>query len=386
MMMPVALTTALLKSGHGISDVGYVMASSLLPVVIFMLVGGVLADHFSPMRLMIGADIARFFVQTATAIEVSQSHSPLLPIIMLQLIQGTASAMFQPGVASVVPVLVPARIQEGNAALRVGESISSILGPGVGGLLVSAFNPGLAIFLNAITFAISGICLAVILPNLKLTRRGGRPTIVKDLIQGWQEFRSLPWLVLVICVFGMLGLTLFGPLQVLSATILTGVRGSTSYGTLTALQGVGAVMGGFIGLRIHPVRPLRTGALMLLLFTPQLPLLAYNAQFWPLALAMLAAGFGRSIWAVMWSTAVQKNSPPYALNRIYSYDVTGSRIFVPVGRAATGPVASLMGTHYFLLGSFGAGVVGIGILLFSPAVSNLRSHQESGMAPSRSIE
>jgi MFS family permease len=203
----------------------------------------------------------------------------------------------------------------------------------------------------------------------------------RDVRDGWQEFVSRPWLCGVIVIFAVLGLVMFGPYHVLSAAVLTQMHGASVYGFLVSAFGVGAVLGGVIGLRWMPARPLHAGALAMFAFAPQFAFIALNPPVPLIAAGMFVAGVGRSFWAVMWSTSVQTQVPPEVINRISAYEVTGSMIFIPFGRALAGPVAGAVGSTSLLLASGVFAVAGCVALLSVPAIRDLRAVRSGDREP-----
>ena len=69
-----------------------------------------------------------------------------------------------------------------------------------------------------------------------------------------------------------------------------------------------------------------------------------------LALALLA-GIGNETFGVLWDTAIQQEIPEEKLSRVSSYDALGSFALIPLGLAAAGPIADLIGTRETLIGA-----------------------------------
>ncbi|MDT0268659.1 MFS transporter [Streptomyces sp. DSM 44915] len=374
MMLPVALTVAMLSAGFGASEVGLVLAAQIAPLVVLMLVGGVLADRFQARRMMILADLVRLVGIGVMAFDVAQGRPSLWLLIVIQAVTGAATALHQPGVAGMVPAVAPHQVREANAALRIGISIGATVGPMSAGIIVGFATPATAIALDAVTFAISAACLAAIRP-LAAPGRAARESLWQGIREGWHEFRSRDWLWPVIGVFALLGLTLYGPFQVLSATVLTERDGAGGYGLMMSLFGAGAAAGGLVAMRIRPRFPLRGGIVALLGYVPVPLLVAAGAPLVVLGPAFAAAGAGASVWAVMWATTVQTRIPADVINRIYAYDQTGSMVLQPVGRALAGPAAGLLGTGAVFTLSAVCLLVGCLALLAIPAFRGLRGDQ-----------
>jgi MFS family permease len=102
-MLPVALAAGLLQHGYGAGAVGLAMAASVACFAGLVIFGGVFADRFSTRLLMIGADVTRLVTQSLAAVMFFSGHVVLWEICVIGAVNGAASALFQPGVASTVP-------------------------------------------------------------------------------------------------------------------------------------------------------------------------------------------------------------------------------------------------------------------------------------------
>lgn len=383
-VLPIGLSAAVLEQGFGASGVGYALAASLAPTILLMLFGGALADHFRPKPMMVIADVVRFLAQGVLCVLLLVGEPSLWALLVTQLVFGVATALFQPTISGLVPEIAPVDVHKANGLLRIAESMVTLGGPALAGILL-AFAPATAVVgIDAATCLIS----AVLVATLRLAgKRGdqGPPKVFDDIREGWSEFVSRPWLYSVISAFAVMGLAVFGPFQVLSATVLTEDHGASAYGLLMSAHGLGAVIGGLVGLRRMPRRPLRIGALAMLAFAPQLAFIALGAPVPLVAVGMLVAGIGRSYWAVMWSTSVQTRVPPDVLNRVLAYEITGSMMLIPVGRAVAGPVSESLGSTPVLMTGAVCTVIGCLSLLLVPSVRRL-ALQQPGRVPGEPAE
>jgi len=355
---------------YGATGVGFVLAAWMIPFLGFILFGGVLADRFSARPLMVGADVIRVVAQGTVSAAFFLGTPPLWLLLTCSAVSGGAAAMFQPGVNSMVP-LVATDPQRANAVIKVANSIAQLLGPATAGILVGLLGAGPVYAVDAGTFAVSAACLAGLrLGPVPVAGTGG--SVLRDLAEGWREFRSRTWMWSVILVWVANGIMLFGPLIPLGAVLISRRLGAPAYGWVESALGAGTVLGGLGALRIKPNRPLAAGATVMFGFG-SLPLaIALHA---PLALLLAAAavcGLAWAFWSVMWQTSVQTHIPPHLLNRVTSYEVLGSDASLPLGQALSGPVAGLVGAERVLGASVAVSLLGCTTLLLIPAVRNLR--------------
>lgn len=370
-MLPVALAAGLLQYGYGAGAVGLAMAASVACFAGLVIFGGVFADRFSTRLLMIGADATRLVSQSLAAVMFFTGHVVLWEVCVIGAVNGAASAIFQPGVASTVPRLAD-DVQAANGAIRVAESGSQLAGPAVAGLLVAFASPGLVFAAHAGTYALSALCLLLLrLPPAAPGTGTARGRFRADLVQGWREFSSRTWLWAVIAVWCVLQIGAFGPAVPLVATQVTQEHGPRAYGLINSALGAGTVIGGLVALRLRPLRMLRAGTFALFAFS-LFPAVVGAGLTVPWMMAgCLVAGTGMSFWGVMWATSVQTQVPHEVLNRIHAYDVAGSLAMAPVGQALAGPASGAFGTRHVLLAGGVVTLLSAVTLLTIPAVRGL---------------
>ncbi|MET9372850.1 MFS transporter [Streptomyces sp. NPDC002992] len=361
-MVPVALAAGLLGAGYPDSSVGYALGSWIGPFALFVVFGGVLADRFTARRMMILADVLRLPGAAVLAVSFATGGPPLWAVYALSAVSGVCAALFQPGVASTIPRIAP-DVQRANAVLRVVESLMTMAGPAVAGLLVALSGAGAAFGVNGATFAVSALCLALMRIPAAPGDAAVRGSLRAEMAVGWREFRARSWLWGVIAIWTVYGLTVAGPMVPLTATLVTGDHGSAVYGTLMAVNGAGSAVGGLLALRLRPRRPLAAGAVALLGLPVNLLLLGSGVSVALLGVGQFLGGAAFAFWLVMWSTSVQTHVPQDALNRMHAYDVAGSLLMMAAGRALAGPVAEAVGAERVLLAGAGIAVLVVVALL-----------------------
>ena len=368
-MLMVSLTTAVLGAGYGAGGVGYALAAWMAPIALLVLFGGVLADRFTPQVMMVGADVVRMVAMLVLAVLLISTDVRLWHIMALLALSGAATAMFQPGLASMIPQ-VAEDIQRANALLRISEAICTLLGPGLAGLLVAYWDVAGSFLVIAAAFALSALGLAP-LRKLGTARDESDEPMSRRLVTGWHEFRSRSWLWGVIAVWAVYGLFVFGPALPLGAALLTEQHGAGGYGWIASADGAGTIIGGLLGMRVRPTRPLVAGASAMFFFSlnPLAPALGWS--FSVTALTGVVAGCGFAFWGVMWATSVQSHIPLAVLSRVSAYDVAGSIMVIPLGRALAGPAAGLVGADRVLLFSSVVGILCIAVMLCIPAIRGL---------------
>lgn len=380
-MVPVAVTFAVLNNGGTAADVGYVLAAETVPLVVFLLVGGVIADRLPRRVVMIGADLLRAVSQGTLAVLLLTGHPALWEFMVLLAFTGAGQAFFSPAMTGLIPqVASAARLQQANALNGLAQSAGTVVGPATGGVLVATVGPGWAIAVDAATYLVSAYCLARV--RVPLVAAAGRSSFLAELRLGWREFRSRSWLVAVVISAAVWHLLVLAPFMVLGAVVAKAdLGGAGAWGAILAAQGVGAVAGGLVMLRVRPGRPLVFAMAALLTDAAPVALLAVRAPAVAVAAGAFVAGWGQSMFSVLWDTTMQREIPPAVLSRVSAYDWFGSVAFLPIGYAIVGPLAGLLSiTGTLWLAVAWSVLTTVGVLVV-PSVWRLRAPAPSAPEP-----
>ncbi|MGH9065784.1 MAG: MFS transporter [Acidimicrobiales bacterium] len=372
-MTPVAVTFAVLGNGGSATDVGYVLMGESVPLVAFLLVGGVLADKLPRRAVMITADLLRLASQGALAVLLLTGRPALWELVAAEAVVGLGWAFFAPAMTGLIPEVASApRLQQANALNGLAQSAGTIVGPALAGVIVAVSNPGWAIAADAATYLISAACLARV--SVPLTRLAARSSFFSDLRSGWVEFRSRTWLWVIVVDFSFFHLIVFAPLIVLGAVVAKAhLGGAAAWGTILAAFGAGSVLGGLVMLRLRPSRPLRWAMLGMLPLAIPLALLALGAPTAAVSAGTFVAGVGLAGFGTLWDTTMQRQVPAASLSRVSSYDWFGSVALLPVGYAVVGPLAVLLGVSGALWLAAAWLVASSLVVLAVPSVRGLRA-------------
>ncbi|MFF3330241.1 MFS transporter [Streptomyces sp. NPDC002888] len=372
----VALAFAVLAlPGAGAGRLSLVLACQALPQLVFVLVGGVIADRMSRSGLMVLADILGAGAYAGLAAMVLTGHAPPVAMCLLAVAAGTATALFAPAMDGLVPLVVPAdRLQRANGLLRVGTNSSLLLGLALSGVTVALVGAGWALALNAASFVVS----AVLTARLRVAARPRKKASGwADLREGWQEFASRQWLWVVVAQYAVVVAALNANLGVLGPlTAEQHLGGARSWSVIVAAQAVGTVAGAGLAARVRVNRPILVAVLCTFPAAVPIVLLSAEAPVWLIATAMFGAGIASDVFGVLWATTIQREIPEQVLSRVSSYDWFGSLALAPLGLLVAGPLAAAVGTGRALAGCAALVVLATTAALLSPQVRTLRTGAE----------
>src|SRR5215207_4361614 len=148
------------------TDVGIVLAAATIPLVGFLLIGGVWADRLPRNRVMIATDLVRFALHAALAALIFTDAVEIWHIVVIEALFGTAEAFFRPAYTGLVPQTVPEEmIQQAKAAGGTIETIAEFAGPALATVLVLGLGAGWAFAIDAVTFLVSAFFLTRVRPR-----------------------------------------------------------------------------------------------------------------------------------------------------------------------------------------------------------------------------
>ena len=326
------------------SDVGIVLASHAVPLVGFLLIGGVWADRLPRHLVVVTTDLIRFGLHALLAVLIFTGAVEIWHIAVIEAAFGTAEAFYRPAFTGLVPQTVPEdEIQPARAAFGTVETIAEFVGPALATALVLGVGPGWAFALDAATFLVS----AAFLVRLRPRRRGEpveRTTVLAELRDGWSEVRSRTWIWVIVGVFSLGLLTAFGPWMTLGPTISLQTYDTRAvYGILASAMGAGTIGGALIGFRWRPRFPMRTGMLLALPLPIALGAFGLGLPVAVLLPVFVVTGTGIALFDIWWHTALAERVPPHMLSRVTAYDWMGSLALLPIGYVLAGPLGEAFG-------------------------------------------
>ena len=376
-MSTVALAFAVLDGGGSAADLGYVFAAGVVPQVAFMLGGGVVADRLGRRPVMLAADLVRFAVQATLAVALLTSAPPIWLFVLLEGLLGTGEAFFTPSLTALTPdIAPPARLSDANALLGVAQSAARVTGPAAAGILVAVTMPGVVIALDAASYGASVLALSLLRLPAAAPRRGSP---LRDLADGWAQFRSRTWLWVTTLQFALFNLFTWAPFLLLGPVLAKDyLGGARAWGTIAAAIAAGSIVAGALLVGRRPRRPLVAGVIGTFGYPVPCLLLALHAPAYGVAAGALAAGAGSAVFTTFSTTVLQQQVPPEMLARVTAFMLTGAFALGSAGFAVIGPVAAVAGAGRLLGVAAAWGILSPAVVLAVPAVRSVRSAARAG--------
>ena len=221
-----------------------------LPIVLFMLIGGVIADRADRRRLLTGSQYVQAFSAFTLTVLVVTGHISVWYIFALSFISGSGQAFGGPAYQSMIPSLVPRRDLPNAIALNSTQfNLSRVLGPAAGGAVLATIGMAWCFGLNALSYFI----VVIALMSLRVPKHVTSPTpraIGRELRSGLhyvRDNRVMLTLTGLVFVSTFLVWPLLTLLPSFATKVLSGLgMPQTRLWVLMACQGLGAIAGALL--------------------------------------------------------------------------------------------------------------------------------------------
>jgi hypothetical protein len=374
-MSAIALTFAVLDNGGSPADLGFVFAADVVPQVLVMIGGGVLADRVGRRPVMLVTDTARLAVQGTLAGLLLAGRPPVWAFVVLAALLGTGEGFFNPALGGLRAEIAPRdRLPDANALLGVVQSAATVLGPALAGALIALTSPAVVIALDAVTFGVSVLSLSLLaVPPVQPAAQSGW----RDLADGWRVFRARTWLWLTTVQFALFNLFTWAPYLLLGPILARQyLGGAWAWGVISAAYAAGSVLAGLLLVGRRPRRLLVVAVAGTFGYGLPCLLLALRAPLLAVAPAALAAGSGSAVFNTYWTTAMQQQVPARMLARTTAFALTGSFALGSAGYVVIGAVAGLLGPAPLLAFAAAYATISSAVVLAAPAIRSVRWRDE----------
>lgn len=341
--------------------VGLMAGSSTLPVLVFALPAGVVADLFDRRKVLFAAHAIMAGAALAMSVLWFAGLASPLRLLVLGLVLGTGVALNLPVSQAIIPDLVPRGLVAGAMALSsAGFNVARAVGPTLGGVVVVVAGPGVAFALNALSYVITLAAARSIRGESVAEEESSIAGAVANGLRYVRFTAPLGRLLGVVALFAFTSAALQAILPNLTHDRLGG--GAGVYGVMLGAMGVGALLGTAgrervtqrLGAAMVPVSVAGVGLAAVVVGWSTAPLLT--------GLAMAAAG-ACWIWVlVTLSATAQLLAPTWVRGRVMSIYSVVYPGFVPLGAVAAGGLADLFGTGTAMV-TTGLATVALGVIV-----------------------
>jgi MFS family permease len=197
---------------------GLVNLARGLPLILFALIGGAVADRMDRRRMMMVTQTIAMIIAITLAVLVYTGHAPIWAILTLATARGVLIAFNTPARHSLVSELVPREDLGSAVALNsVMLNMSKVLGPLLSALILAGFGVAACFAVNAVSFTAVLVMLALIDLPPKPVREARRDSLLASVAEGAVYLRHQPTLLLLVLV-ALVPTFLAQPFHMMSST------------------------------------------------------------------------------------------------------------------------------------------------------------------------
>jgi MFS family permease len=362
--------------------VGVLLFAQLGPLLLFSLVGGMLADAFDRRWLLVIVSVLQGLLSLVLAVVVSVPDPSLVALVGIVFLIGMGQAVFGPTYGALLPALVGKQDLPGAISLNSAQMNGSrVIGPIIGAAVFAEVGASWVFVINAVSYLlVIWSLLSVRLPAPTPDTSGLRG--MRRLLAGFQVARDdviVGKCLVIIFVFSLLSLPFIGQMPTLADRNLDIAAKSTQYGLLYACFGVGALLGALsigtvlAGRRLE--RVVRLGLVAFALFLAVFSLLRTPAAAYP---AILLVGLAYFAVITSLSTVLQQRLDDGNRGRVMALWIMGFGGTVPIGNLIAGPLIEATSvTTVVLAGS----VIALALAVYADLEPAPASSTDTAVAP-----
>jgi MFS family permease len=342
---------------------GTVTMLQFLPMLVFPLLGGVIADRLPRRRLLIAMQVIAVAQAAALGLLVASGNVQFWEICALAAVLGLTNAFGNPAQQALVPEIVGPELVGSAVALNsVQFNVARILGGGVGGAAVAILGIAPTLFINAASFLPALVVLVRLRPAYAVPSRltGRMASQIGDGIRYATSDRAIRRTLALFGVVGLLGFNWTVAVPLLASSLNVGPAG---YGAMSAGLGAGSLVSGLFLMRsrVPDERRLIAGAVGM---GAMIVALGLSSSFGVSLAVMALAGMSGIMATVTANTRLQVLSSNEYRGRVMSMFVLLIGGTTPVGGFLLGAIAQAQGIHVGLVIFGSLVVIGIGAILF----------------------
>lgn len=324
---------------------GLVSAASSLPMLLFTLPGGILADKYFKRRILIATQSLSIIPALLLGIFIDIKIITLLHVALFAFMLGTINAFDVPARQSFLIEMVGKESLTGAIALNSAVfNGARLIGPVIAGLIISLFSISTCFYLNAISYIPVVVALGLIktegIPEKKSF------SVLKDLgeVTGFIFSEGLIFKVLLlIMAFSLFGIPYIILLPVISAEVFHSSAGL--YGLMMGAAGAGSLSAALvIALRGEISNKKAYIGLFATLFAIFLCLLSFSKEIYLTLALLFLTGFSIISFLATANSLIQHRTPDSLRGRVMSIYTLLFLGMAPAGNLAVGLLASFYGT------------------------------------------
>lgn len=379
----VALTLLILSTTHSASKLSWFVAARMIPLVVFLLLGGAIVDRFSRRTLLLISDTARAVLTAILVVMLGTGVLQYWELLVFGVLFGAFDAVFMPAISALTPEIVSEDLLPAMNAVRplANNLMGQMIGPAVGGAIAAASTTW-AIGIDCATFVVSSASLFAMRPTPAPLRTVGT-SMLAEIAAGVRYMRSIRWFLSGLSVVTFMNALVFMPMAVLIPYfLLHDLHTSKVFvGYTFAVMGLTGAVGALVAANLKtPKRRIRVAFTYWMIGSLSALVFAFATNWWEVLIFPLVASPMMLLGNVIWESMMQTEIPKEMLGRATSVDWFLSLGLSPVGLVVAGLLANEWGVRtYFVVFSIACTVPGLWMII-SKKINAVDSRRVSATA------
>ncbi len=375
-----ALPLYLLRETGSPSLFGVVTACSFIPMVIFSLFGGVIADRKNKRNIMVVLDFTTAVVILIFSFALGKVSLVPLMIAVLMILYGI-SGIYQPAVQASIPLIAEKQfLMQGNAVINMVSTLAGLLGPIIGGVLFGAFGIMPILFISIGCFVFSAVMEIFI--HIPFEKNADSKNIFgavgSDLSDSFRFIKNeKPIFLSVLGILALFNLIVAAMMLVGIPVIVVQILGmsDTSIGITQGAMGLGGLAGGIIAGAGEEKIHLKNGYVFLIICSlaalfmgiSVFEAIPKNIGYFIITAVSFGAMCASTMFGVSMMTAVQQQTPSNLLGKIMAVIIAVSSCSQPMGQAVYGVLFEIFADKSYLV-MIGAAILAMAVSLYSKKI------------------
>jgi len=342
---------------------GIIAACQTLPMLLFAVFGGIIADRYSKKKILIIAQWLLMFSAFAMGALVLSGKVEVWHVALLAIISGICAAFAMPARQTFVMEIV-GRDDLMNA-VGLNSSIfnsARVLGPAIAGMVMSQFDIGWCFVLNGFSFIAS--ITSLLMMKIEIIETSKIESIWGSVKEGFQyvyKTKDLFWLFVMVSIVGIFGISHTILVPAFAKDIL--LVGEWGYGFMMTATGIGALLAALTVATLGTDKNRKKLIVLgMTIFSIAAGIFAVSTNYYLSLFALMLAGCGITTFVTSANTLVQLSTADNIRGRVMGIWTFVFGGMMPIGSLQVGLVAERIGPKNAVL--IGVGICAVAIMVF----------------------
>lgn len=315
---------------------GLLFIAAAVPRLIFMLIGGIIADRFNKRTILFISDVTRAVLILCLIIFIKTDVVTVWHLIVLAGIFGVADAFSYPATSSLLPtILADEQLQQGNSLIQVSGLLSPIFGAAIGGTLIAISGFASAFMFSFIMLIIASVTILFV--KLTVEKADEKQTAWADLKAGFRYVRGNQLIVTIVMFALFINLLFTGPIAMGLPIIVKDVfqGDSINLATVESAMGIGSLIGVIVLVSVTIKKVGVTLVTSLIGLGITYMLVGFSTHLYVTVVLVLGMSFIVQFINIPLITTLQQTTEKKMLGRMMSFLMFASTGLVPISFLVT---------------------------------------------------